>query len=58
MGFPGGAVVKKKKKKKSTCQCRTPKFDPWVGRPPGEGNGYPLHFLVWKILKTEETGEL
>ena len=23
-------------------QCRRPGFDPWVGRSPGEGKGYPL----------------
>ena len=22
--------------------CRRPRFDPWVGRSPGEGNGYPF----------------
>ena len=25
-------------------QCRRPGFDPWVGKIPGEGNGYPLQY--------------
>ena len=31
----------------STCQCRRGRrfrFDPWVGRSPGEGNGNPLQY--------------
>ena len=40
MGFPGGAVVKKK----STCQCRTPKFDPWVGKIPWRKKQLPAPF--------------
>ena len=24
--------------------CRRPRFDPWVGRSPGEGNGNPLQY--------------
>ena len=31
--FPGGSQ-----------QCGRPGFDPWVGRSPGEGNGYPLQY--------------
>ena len=30
--------------KESACQCRTPRFHPWVGRFPGEGNGFPLQY--------------
>ena len=30
--------------KESTCQCRRPQFDPWVGKIPGEGNGNPLQY--------------
>ena len=30
---------------KSVClQCRRSRFDPWVGKVPGEGNGNPLQF--------------
>ena len=25
-------------------QCKSPGFDPWSGRSPGEGNGYPLQY--------------
>ena len=28
--------------KESACQCRRHRFDPWVRRIPGEGNGNPL----------------
>ena len=38
MGFPGDLVVKnlpaKKKKKESACQCRRPRFNPWVRKIP------------------------
>ena len=30
--------------KESTCQCRRHRFNPWVGKYPGEGNGYPLQY--------------
>ena len=30
--------------KESTCQCRRFRFDPWVGRSPAEGNGYPFQY--------------
>ena len=29
--------------KRICLQFRRPSFDPWVGRSPGKGNGYPLH---------------
>ena len=25
-------------------QCGRPQFNPWLGRSPGEGNGYPLQY--------------
>ena len=28
--------------KESSCQCRGHGFNPWVGKSPGEGDGYPL----------------
>ena len=31
---------------------------PRKGKSPGEGNGNPLGILVWRILWTEEPGEL
>ena len=30
--------------KASACQFRRPRFNPWVGKIPGEGNGNPLHY--------------
>ena len=27
-------------------QCRRPRFNPWLGRSPGEGNGYPLQYCL------------
>ena len=41
-GFPCGTSGKE-----STCQCqrhRRLRFDPWLGRCPGEGNGNPLQY--------------
>ena len=34
--------------KESTCQCRTRRFNPWVRRSPGEGNGNPLRYSCLK----------
>ena len=34
-------------RKEFTCQCRRHnrlRFDPWVGKIPGGGNGYPLQY--------------
>ena len=31
---------------------------PGLGRSPGEGNGYPLHILAWRIPWTEELGRV
>ena len=39
-GFPGGLVSKE-----STCNAEESRLDPWVGKIPREGNGYPLIFL-------------
>ena len=30
--------------KESTCQCRRSRFNPWVGRSPGGGNGNPFQY--------------
>ena len=41
-GFPGGANGKE-----PTSQCRRHErhgFDPWVGKIPGGGNGFPLQY--------------
>ena len=41
-GFPAGTSGKQ-----PTCQCRRhkrPRFNPWVARFPGEGNGNPLQY--------------
>ena len=37
---------------------KTPGSIPRSGRSPGEGNGYPLQYLAWRIPWTEEPGEL
>ena len=34
------------------------RLNPWVGKIPGEGNGNPLQFLVWRIPWTEKSGRL
>ena len=34
--------------KKPPCQCRRHRFNPLVGRSPGEGNGNPLQFMPGK----------
>ena len=44
--------------KESICQCRRPKFDPWVRNSPGEENGTHLSILAWKIPWTEEPGRI
>ena len=31
-------------------QCETPRFDPWVGKIPGEGKGYPLQYSLENSL--------
>ena len=39
MGFPGGSDGKE-----SACNVGDPGLIPWLGRSPGEGNGYPLQY--------------
>ena len=39
LGFPGGSVSKE-----SACSVGEPGSIPALGRPPGEGNGNPLHY--------------
>ena len=38
-GCPGGLDGRK-----NCLQCRRPRFDPWVEKSPGEGNGNPLQY--------------
>ena len=45
--FPGGG-----NDKEAACQCRRIKrlgFNPWIGKSPGEGHGYPPIILVCRI---------
>ena len=44
--------------KESGCSEGDPGSVPGLGRSPGEGNGYPLHILAWRIPWTEEPGGL
>ena len=39
-------------------QCRRPRFNPWGGSCPGEGNGSPLQYSCWKIPWMAEPGRL
>ena len=39
LGFPGGSTDKR-----ICLQYGRPGFDAWLGRSPGEGNGYPLQY--------------
>ena len=39
-------------------QCRRPRFDPWVGKIPGEENGNHSSILAWEIPRVEELDEL
>ena len=41
--------------KESICQCRRHRFDPWVGRSPGEGNGNSLWYSCLKNLMDRGT---
>ena len=52
-GFPGGSAVKK-----SACNAGDPGAIPGSGRSPGEGNGYPLNILAWKVPQKEVPGGL
>ena len=52
----------------SVCpQCGRPRFDPWVGKIPGEGNGNPLQYSclghpanrgAWRLQSTGVAKEL
>ena len=44
MGFPCGSACKE-----STCSVGDLGLIPGLGRSPGEGEGYPLQFLAWRI---------
>ena len=50
LGFPGGSAGKE-----SACNAGDPSSIPGSGRPPGEGNGYPLQYswasLVAQLVK-------
>ena len=52
-GFPGGSDGNA-----SACNAGDQDSIPGSGRSPGEGNGYPLCTLAWKIPWTEEPGRL
>ena len=51
LGFPGGSDGKE-----SACSVGDLGLIPGLGRSPGEGKGYPLHILSWRIPWTEESG--
>ena len=53
LGFPGSSDGKES-------ACNTGDLDsvPGSGRPPEEGNGYPLHIVALRIPWTEEPGRL
>ena len=42
------------KGEESSCQCRIHRFDPWVGKISGEGNGNHSSILAWEIPWTVE----
>ena len=44
--------------KESACNAGDLGLIPGLGRSPGEGNGYPLSILAWRIPWTEEPGRL
>ena len=50
LGFPDSSVGKE-----STCNAEDPGLIPGLGRSPGEGKGYPLHYswasLVAQLVK-------
>ena len=53
MGFRGGSDSKE-----SACNAEDLGLIPGPERPPGEGNGYQLQYLAWRIPWTEEPGGL
>ena len=55
-GFPGDTS-----EEESTWQCRRPKrprFDPWVRKIPGVGNGHSLQYSCLENAMGEEPGGL
>ena len=53
MGSLGGSDSKE-----STCDAGDPGSIPGLGRPPGEGDGYPLQCSCLENSRTEEPGGL
>ena len=53
MGFPGGSDCKE-----SACDAGDLGSIPGWVRSPGEGHGYSLQYLAWRIPWTEEPGWL
>ena len=51
--FPAGSDSKE-----SACNAEDQSSIPGPGRSPGEGNGYPLQILAWRIPWTEEPASL
>ena len=51
MGFPGGSHSKE-----STCQCRRPGFDPWVGKIPLKGMATHTSILAWSLENSMDRG--
>ena len=53
MGFPDGSDS-------NECFCNMGELGliPGLGRAPGEGNGYPLYSLAWRMPWKEESGRL
>ena len=47
MGFPGGSAGKE-----SVCNVGDLGSIPGLGRSAGEGKGYPLHILAWRMTWT------
>ena len=57
--FPGGSDLPAEIWWQRIClQCRTPIFDPRLGRSPGEGLATHSRILAWRIPCTEEPGGL
>ena len=52
LGFPGGS-----ENKETTCSAG-PRFNPWVGRSPGEGNVDSLQCSYLQSSGTEEPGRV
>ena len=52
-GVPRSSVSKE-----SACNEGDLDLIPGLGRSPGEGNGYRLQYLAWRIPRTEEANRL